>query len=93
VRSRLTRRLSSLLKEMETNGCLGSLAEMYDAEEPMLPRGCFAQAWSVAEAIRLYARLKAASGRRRAVAKLTPKARPRKKAGPEARPARTESRR
>ena len=34
-------------------GCVGSIAEIYDAEEPRHPRGCPAQAWSVAEVARL----------------------------------------
>lgn len=32
--------------------CLGQLCEINDAEQPYLPRGCFAQAWSVAELLR-----------------------------------------
>jgi glycogen debranching enzyme len=31
---------------------LGSVAEIFDAEPPHAPRGCIAQAWSVAEALR-----------------------------------------
>jgi predicted glycogen debranching enzyme len=34
--------------------CLGSLSEIFDAEAPYTPRGCFAQAWSVAEALRCF---------------------------------------
>jgi glycogen debranching enzyme len=34
-------------------GCIGSIAEIYDAEEPRYARGCPAQAWSVAEVARL----------------------------------------
>jgi glycogen debranching enzyme len=37
-------------------GCIGSIAEIYDAEEPRRPRGCPAQAWSVAEIARARAR-------------------------------------
>jgi predicted glycogen debranching enzyme len=33
-------------------GCIGSLNEIYDAEPPFTPRGCIAQAWSVAEVLR-----------------------------------------
>jgi predicted glycogen debranching enzyme len=33
-------------------GCVGSISEIYDAEEPYTPRGCVAQAWSVAEVLR-----------------------------------------
>ena len=40
--------------EMEMTACgLGSIAEVYDAEEPRVPGGCPAQAWSVAEVIRV----------------------------------------
>jgi predicted glycogen debranching enzyme len=34
------------------NGCVGSISEIFDAEEPYTPRGCIAQAWSVAEVLR-----------------------------------------
>ncbi|HWP42756.1 MAG TPA: amylo-alpha-1,6-glucosidase, partial [Blastocatellia bacterium] len=34
--------------------CVGSISEIFDAEPPFTPRGCIAQAWSVAEAIRLW---------------------------------------
>ncbi len=32
--------------------CLGSISEIFDAEAPFHPRGCHAQAWSVAEVLR-----------------------------------------
>ena len=32
--------------------CLGSISEIFDAEAPFTPRGCIAQAWSVAEVLR-----------------------------------------
>jgi predicted glycogen debranching enzyme len=32
--------------------CLGQISEVFDAEEPWTPRGCAAQAWSVAEVLR-----------------------------------------
>jgi predicted glycogen debranching enzyme len=32
--------------------CVGSISEVADAEEPFTPRGCIAQAWSVAETLR-----------------------------------------
>ena len=35
-------------------GCLGQIAEIYDGECPAKSRGCFAQAWSVAELLRAY---------------------------------------
>jgi predicted glycogen debranching enzyme len=32
--------------------CVGSISEVFDAESPFVPRGCIAQAWSVAEVLR-----------------------------------------
>jgi predicted glycogen debranching enzyme len=32
--------------------CIGSISEIFDAETPFTPRGCIAQAWSVAEVLR-----------------------------------------
>jgi glycogen debranching enzyme len=34
--------------------CVGSISEIFDAEAPFLPRGCIAQAWSVAEVLRCW---------------------------------------
>ena len=34
--------------------CIGSISEVFDAEEPFTPRGCIAQAWSVAEVLRCW---------------------------------------
>jgi glycogen debranching enzyme len=35
--------------------CLGTIGEIFDAEPPYTPRGCVAQAWSVAEVLRALA--------------------------------------
>ena len=35
--------------------CIGSISEIFDAETPFAPRGCIAQAWSVAEVLRCWA--------------------------------------
>ncbi|MFW5772103.1 MAG: amylo-alpha-1,6-glucosidase [Phototrophicaceae bacterium] len=40
-----------LLENLREHG-IGSLSEIFDAEPPHTARGCFAQAWSVAEALR-----------------------------------------
>lgn len=46
------------LEERAAQGpCLGSIPEIYDGDEPHAPRGCPAQAWSVAEIGRLKNRL------------------------------------
>jgi predicted glycogen debranching enzyme len=34
------------------DACIGSISEIFDGDAPFTPRGCFAQAWSVAEVIR-----------------------------------------
>jgi glycogen debranching enzyme len=31
---------------------IGSISEIFDAEPPFTPRGCIAQAWSIAEVLR-----------------------------------------
>jgi predicted glycogen debranching enzyme len=38
------------------DGCVGSINEIFDAEHPFTPRGCIAQAWSVAEVLRCWAK-------------------------------------
>ena len=35
-----------------SEACVGSISEIFDADAPFTPRGCIAQAWSVAEVIR-----------------------------------------
>jgi predicted glycogen debranching enzyme len=37
-----------------TEGAIGSISEIFDAEEPYTQRGCIAQAWSVAEVLRCW---------------------------------------
>ena len=37
--------------------CIGSISEVFDAEAPFTPRGCIAQAWSVAEFLRAWIKL------------------------------------
>ena len=34
--------------------CLGTISEIFDGNAPHAPRGCFAQAWSVAETLRAW---------------------------------------
>ena len=40
-------------KEIYENGCIGSIAELYDSKKPQLPKGAVAQGWSVAEVLRI----------------------------------------
>ncbi|MBE9069868.1 glycogen debranching enzyme family protein [Leptolyngbya cf. ectocarpi LEGE 11479] len=47
----------ALLKPLvqHINGsCIGTLSEIFDGDAPMAPRGCFAQAWTVAEVLRVW---------------------------------------
>ncbi|MCE5267642.1 MAG: hypothetical protein LLG00_07135 [Planctomycetaceae bacterium] len=37
-----------------SDACVGSISEVFDAEPPYTPRGCIAQAWSVAEVLRAW---------------------------------------
>lgn len=46
--------IKPLLEHLTDNGCLGNISEIFDGREPYEPRGCIAQAWSVAEVIRAY---------------------------------------
>jgi predicted glycogen debranching enzyme len=41
------------------DGAVGTLSEIFDAEAPYHPRGCVAQAWSVAEVLRAWLRTEA----------------------------------
>jgi len=40
-------------KEIDDRGCVGSIAEIYDSVKPYAPKGTIAQAWSVAEILRI----------------------------------------
>lgn len=43
-------------EEHLNDACIGSISEIFDAEPPFTPRGCIAQAWSVAEVLRCCAK-------------------------------------
>ncbi len=42
-----------------TSGALGTISEVFDGDAPHAPRGCYAQAWSVAEVLRHWRTLRA----------------------------------
>jgi len=42
------------------DACIGSISEIFDADPPFTPRGCIAQAWSVAEVLRAWVALERA---------------------------------
>ncbi|MDY0356880.1 MAG: amylo-alpha-1,6-glucosidase [Sedimentisphaerales bacterium] len=55
---RATEMIEPLLSHVTADGCLGSIAEIFDGDEPQEPKGCWAQAWSVGELLRIYRLLK-----------------------------------
>ena len=55
----LTPILKSLGQHL-TSACIGTINEIFDAEPPYTPRGCCAQAWSIAEALRVLAAINTA---------------------------------
>jgi glycogen debranching enzyme len=40
-----------------SEACIGSVSEVFDADRPFTARGCIAQAWSVAEVLRVWIKL------------------------------------
>ena len=56
ARAEVGQLLEGLLGSMDEAG-LGQISEIFDGDPPHRPRGCIAQAWSVAAAIRLWRRL------------------------------------
>lgn len=49
--------VKDMLSDMENmleEGCMGQLPEIYDGDHPRAGKGCYAQAWSVGEMLRVY---------------------------------------
>ena len=42
------------MEAMLYEGCAGQLPEIYDGDHPQKGKGCYAQAWSVGEILRVY---------------------------------------
>lgn len=57
-RKQVNKILSGFYQHMSAAG-VGSISEIFDAEKPFTPRGCIAQAWSVAEVLRCLAQYQA----------------------------------
>jgi predicted glycogen debranching enzyme len=53
-KSEVAELLGPLLDHLTADGCLGSLCEVFDGDPVHRPGGCLAQAWSVAEILRLH---------------------------------------
>jgi predicted glycogen debranching enzyme len=47
----------AVMQAVLREGCVGQIAEIYDGENPTISQGCFAQAWSVSELLRVYTKL------------------------------------
>jgi glycogen debranching enzyme len=47
----------SHIEAMLEEGCVGQLPEIYDGDFPKKGKGCYAQAWSVGEILRVYEEL------------------------------------
>ncbi len=50
----LAQQLAGLREHVLTGGAVGTISEIFDGDAPHRPRGCFAQAWSVAEVLALW---------------------------------------
>ena len=63
--------LEPIANHLKVHG-LGSVSEIFDGDAPFTPRGCIAQAWSVAEVLRAWSSI--AQARKRMVALISHKA-------------------
>lgn len=50
----IVREQLEVMEAAAREGCIGQLPEIYDGENPTRSKGCFAQAWSVGEILRVY---------------------------------------
>ena len=55
--------LHPIIEHARTGGCIGSIAEIFDGDFPHSPKGCIAQAWSVAEVLRVLKLINSYNGR------------------------------
>lgn len=51
------KKLLEPMKNHLDDGCIGGIAEVFDATYPYISRGCYTQAWSVGEIIRAYSEI------------------------------------
>ncbi len=49
----IAEKLGPILDHVLSEGCIGSVSEIFDGDAPHAARGCIAQAWSVAELLRI----------------------------------------
>lgn len=55
LQSKVRPLLENFLRKHLREACVGQVSEIFDGDEPHEPRGCFAQAWSVSEILRVWA--------------------------------------
>ncbi len=60
--AREVRGMLSTMPDILREGCVGQIPEIYDGLEPGPSKGCFAQAWSVGELLRVYEKLEEIEG-------------------------------
>ena len=53
ARQEVAEMIRPLLDHLHQDACLGSVSEIFDGDYPHKPQGCIAQAWSVAELLRI----------------------------------------
>ena len=53
ARQQVAEMIRPLLDHLHQDACLGSVSEIFDGDYPHKPQGCIAQAWSVAELLRI----------------------------------------
>lgn len=56
---KVARKLLNGMAAQMADGALGTISEVFDGDQPHTPRGCYAQAWSVAEVLRHWRELNA----------------------------------
>ena len=49
------KKMCDVFQDTMRDGCINGIAEIFDGETPITGRGCYTQAWSVAEVLRAYA--------------------------------------
>lgn len=57
VGERVLKLMEPLLAHLESEGAIGQISEVFDGDRPYHHRGCYAQAWSIAELLRIKKRI------------------------------------
>ncbi len=53
VKEKISKLLQPLLAHLESDGAIGQVSEIFDGNRPYHHRGCYAQAWSIGEILRI----------------------------------------